>query len=89
MRIVDDHEVPLRNHQLITLASRELERANDDGRLLERPPGGPVGAIAVTYIEFASAHEVKTVLEWTVVRDAASASAFVDRLTRRPAPTTA
>jgi hypothetical protein len=46
--------------------------------------GGPVGAIAVTYIEFASNYEVRTVLDWTVLRDEASAGAFADRLTQAP-----
>ncbi len=41
---------------------------------------GPVGAIAVTYIEFAGSYEVKTIIGWKVVRDAASAKAFVDEM---------
>ena len=46
--------------------------------------GGPLGAIAVAYVEFASGFEVKTVLDWTVIRDAASAKAFVERLSAAP-----
>jgi hypothetical protein len=46
--------------------------------------GGPVGAIAVTYIEFAASDEVHTVLDWTLIRDAASAQAFADRLLDAP-----
>jgi hypothetical protein len=46
--------------------------------------GGPVGAIAVTYIEFAASDEVRTVLDWTLIRDAASAQAFADRLLDAP-----
>jgi len=46
--------------------------------------GGPIGAIAVTYIEFASNYEVKTVLDWTVLRDDASLAAFADRLSQAP-----
>ena len=45
---------------------------------------GPIGAIAVAYVEFASAFEVKTVLDWTVIRDEASAHAFVARLNEAP-----
>jgi len=41
---------------------------------------GPHGAIAVAYVEFASSFEVKTVLDWTVIRDRGSAEEFVDRL---------
>ncbi len=46
--------------------------------------GGPMGVIAVAYVEFASGFEVKTVLDWTLIRDPASASAFADRLTAAP-----
>ncbi len=45
---------------------------------------GPLGAIAVAYVEFASGFEVKTVMEWEVIRDAASAKDFVDRLRAAP-----
>lgn len=46
--------------------------------------GGPQHAIAVSYVEFASANEVNTVLDWSVVRDADSARAFTDRLSAAP-----
>jgi hypothetical protein len=46
--------------------------------------GGPAGAIAVAYIEFASVGDVQTVLDWTVIRDEASARAFADRLVAAP-----
>ena len=46
--------------------------------------GGAVGAIGVSYIEFASNYEVKTVIDWTVIRDEESAAAFVDQLTKAP-----
>jgi Protein of unknown function (DUF1194) len=46
--------------------------------------GGPIGAIAVSYIEFASNYEVKTVLDWTVLRDEGSLSAFAERLSQAP-----
>ena len=45
---------------------------------------GPLGSIAVSYVEFASGFEVKTVLDWTVIRDADSARAFVEKLTAAP-----
>jgi len=45
---------------------------------------GPLGAIAVSYVEFASGFEVKTVLDWMVIRDAASAKEFVDKLMAQP-----
>jgi hypothetical protein len=43
------------------------------------------GAIAVSYIEFAGSSVVKTVLDWTVIRDEASGHAFVSPAARRPA----
>jgi hypothetical protein len=46
--------------------------------------GGAVGSLAVTYIEFAGSYEVKTLIGWTVIRDAAGAKAFVDQLTALP-----
>jgi hypothetical protein len=46
--------------------------------------GGPTGQISVAYVEFASGFEVRTVLDWTVIRDRTSAREFVDRLTAAP-----
>jgi hypothetical protein len=46
--------------------------------------GGQNGAIAVAYMEFASLGEVRTVIDWTVIRDEASAKAFADRLVAEP-----
>ncbi len=46
--------------------------------------GGPNGAIAVSYLEFASAGEVRFVLDWTVIRDAASAETVAGELSDAP-----
>lgn len=46
--------------------------------------GGAYGAIAVAYVEFASSFEVKNVIDWTIVRDAASAQDFAARLASAP-----
>ena len=46
--------------------------------------GGVHGAIEVAYIEFASAGEARTVLDWTVIRDAEGARAFAARLAAAP-----
>ena len=46
--------------------------------------GGSTGSIAVAYVEFASSFEVKTVLDWEMVRDQASAQAFADKLLAAP-----
>ena len=55
-----------------------------DTRVIAAIRGGVVGAIAVTYVEFASRDQVRTVLDWTVIRDAASAQAFANRLKAAP-----
>jgi hypothetical protein len=46
--------------------------------------GGPRGAIAVAYVEFAGAGEVRTVLDWAVLTDGESAGAFATRLAAAP-----
>lgn len=46
--------------------------------------GGAIGAIAVSYVEFAASFEVRTVLDWTLIRDADSARAFAGRLAAAP-----
>ncbi len=53
-------------------------------KVLEAIHGGPTGKIAVSYVEFASSFEVRTVLDWMVIQDKASAQAFVDRLSAAP-----
>ncbi len=55
-----------------------------DPRVLAAIHGGPVGSIAVAYVEFAGSYEVRTVLDWHVIRDAASAKVFVDALSEAP-----
>ena len=46
--------------------------------------GGPVGAIGVALIEFAGEGQVETVVNWTVIHDAASAHAFAQKLRDAP-----
>ncbi|MBN8889915.1 MAG: hypothetical protein ABS99_04155 [Acetobacteraceae bacterium SCN 69-10] len=55
-----------------------------DRRVVAAIQGGALGAIAVSYVEFAAAGDVATVLGWTVIRDAASARAFAERLRAAP-----
>ncbi len=58
--------------------------ALNDPRVLAAIRGGAIGAIAVAYVEFAGSYEVNTVLDWRVVRDAASARQFTDALDAAP-----
>jgi len=81
---------------LVTDVSRSIDDAEfaleKDGyagaftsqKVLDAIRGGPSGRIAVAYVEFASSFEVRTVLDWTVIKDRASAKAFVDRLAAAP-----
>ena len=58
--------------------------AFNNPRVIAAIHGGAVGAIAVAYVEFAGSYEVNTVLDWHVVRDAASARQFTDALEAAP-----
>ncbi|MBO0710307.1 MAG: DUF1194 domain-containing protein [Acetobacteraceae bacterium] len=71
-RSIDDSE--------FDLEKRGYAAAFIDKQVIDAIHAGPLGRIAVSYIEFASNFEVRTVLDWTVINDAASAAAFADRL---------
>lgn len=75
-RSVDDSE--------FTMEKDGYAAAFSNPRLLSAIRNGPAGAIAVAYVEFAGPYEVKTVLPWRVVRDAASARALTDALRAEP-----
>ena len=55
-----------------------------DPRVIAAMTGGPQASIAVLYVEFAGAHEVRTLVEWTVVHDEASARQFAERIRAAP-----
>lgn len=46
--------------------------------------GGPIGAIAVAFVEFAGEGQVETVVNWTVIHDTASSRAFAQKLQEAP-----
>jgi hypothetical protein len=75
-RSIDDSEFKLEKDGYTT--------AFNNPRVLEAIKGGPLGRIAVAYVEFASNFEVKTVLDWTIISDDKSARAFTDRLAAEP-----
>jgi hypothetical protein len=52
--------------------------------VLDAIKSGTHGAIAVAYVEFASDSQVRTVLDFAIVHDAASAHALADRLAAAP-----
>ncbi len=55
-----------------------------DSSVLAAIRGGPLGRIAVSYVEFASSYESRTVVDWTIVEDAASAEGFAARVGQAP-----
>lgn len=75
-RSIDDQEYELQKRGYLT--------AFTDPRVIAAIKGGLMGRIVVSYIEFAGAHEVKTVIGWTVVHDAASARAFAESVHAAP-----
>ena len=46
--------------------------------------GGEFRRIAVLFVEWGAPESVETIVEWTVIRDAATAKAFADRLVAAP-----
>jgi hypothetical protein len=75
-RSIDDSE--------FNLEKQGYSSAFTSPQVLAAIHGGTTGAIAVAYIEFAGSLEVKTVIDFTVIRDEASAKAFADRLQEAP-----
>lgn len=71
-RSIDDSEYDLEKQGLAT--------ALRDPAVLGAIRNGAIGTIAVAYIEFAGPYEVRTIVDFTLVRDAASAQAFADLL---------
>ena len=75
-RSIDDSEFKLEKDGYTT--------AFNNPRVQEAIKGGPLGKIAVAYVEFASNFEVRTVIDWTIISDDRSARAFTDRLAAEP-----
>jgi hypothetical protein len=71
-RSIDDRE--------FDLEKQGYAAAFTDPRVIAAIRGGALGTISVAYVEFAGTSEVRTVLDWTPIHDAASAAAFADRL---------
>ena len=75
-RSIDDSEFALEKDGYAAAFTSE--------QVLTAIKAGPLGSIAVAYVEFAGNYEVRTVLDWTVISDQASARAFTDRLDAAP-----
>ncbi len=75
-RSIDDRE--------FTLEKQGYAAAFNDPKVIAAIQGGPVGRIAVAYIEFSGSEQVQTVLQWTMISDAASAADFATKLVAAP-----
>jgi hypothetical protein len=75
-RSIDDAEYKLEKEGYVSAFTSK--------QVIEAIKGGNIGAIAVAYVEFASSFEVRTVLDWQVIHDQASAQAFADKLAEAP-----
>ncbi len=58
--------------------------AFNDPRVLAAIRGGAIGAIAVAYVEFAGVTEVRTVMDWRVIRDPGGVRAMTDFIEAAP-----
>jgi hypothetical protein len=75
-RSIDDSEFVLQKSGYLAALTSDA--------VLAAIAGGPHGAIAIAYVEFASDNQVRTVLDFAVVRDAATARALADRIVAAP-----
>lgn len=75
-RSIDGPEFALEKHGYAS--------AFTDPRVIAAIRGGMTGAVAVAYVEFAGEYQVKTVLDWTTIKDTASAAGFADKLLAAP-----
>ncbi len=66
------------------LQKKGYHAAFTDPKVIAAIRGGRAGQIAVAYVEFASSFQVKTVLDWVVIKDAASARAFAEAMMAAP-----
>jgi len=58
--------------------------AIESQEVLSAIQSGPTGAIAIAYIEWGGPASQHTIVDWHVVRDAASAAAFADKVRTEP-----
>lgn len=73
---VDEHKFRLqRDGYAAALTSEDV---------LQAIASGPSGAVAIAFIEFASSFSQKVVVDWTVLRDAESASIVADLIRTEP-----
>ena len=72
------------NDDEFALQKKGYVTAFADPRVIAAIAGGTMGAIEVAYVEFASDFQVRTVLGWHLIKDAASAKAFANAMGAAP-----
>jgi hypothetical protein len=75
-RSVDDEEARLQRDGYIA--------AFTDRRVIEAIQSGAIGAIAVTYVEWAGAEYQRTMIDWFVIHDGESAGEFAGQISMLP-----
>jgi hypothetical protein len=75
-RSIDDDEARLQREGYMA--------AFTNPRVIEAIQGGSIGAIAVTYVEWASYEYQRTVIPWMLVRDGESAAGFAEKIGELP-----
>ncbi len=75
-RSIDDKE--------FQLEKQGYAAAFADPRVIAAIQSGPVGRITVAYVEFSGAEQVRTLLDWTVISDEASAQSFASAMVALP-----
>lgn len=81
--LVDDVSGSI-NDDEFDLQKKGYYAAFTDPKVIAAITGGPQGQIAVAYVEFAANYQVRTVLDWAVIKDAASARAFAEAMMAAP-----
>jgi hypothetical protein len=81
--LVDDVSGSI-NDDEFNLQKQGYTAAFSNPQVIAAIQGGPIGAIAVRYVEFAGDYQVKNVLDWTVIKDADSAKAFAAAMQAAP-----
>ena len=75
-RSIDDGEFELQRQGYVA--------ALQDPQVLSAIQGGSIGAIAISYVEWAGIGEQKVVVDWTVVRDGEGAAIVADQIRKAP-----
>lgn len=75
-RSVDDDEAKLQRDGYIS--------ALTDPKVVEAVKSGPLGRVAIVYVEWAGAEYQRTIVDWTVIDGADAAHGFASRLAEAP-----